>query len=247
MRVAAVIPARYESTRFPGKPLALIHSKPMIQWVYERTMKAELVDQVIVATDDRRIEKAVQQFGGQVKMTPNTCASGSDRVAVVAADLSADVIVNVQGDEPLIDPRAVDLVIRTLLSDEQAEMATLVRNVRNVQELTNPNTVRVIFDRNQRALYFSRAAIPYARDVNDLDQWIEKYTFYLHIGIYAYRRPFLLSYQDLPTSRLEGIEKLEQLRALENGHVIKIGVGNFDPICVDVPKDIERVEKELKK
>lgn len=245
MQVTAIIPARYASTRFPGKPLVPIKGKPMIQWVCERTARATLVDHVIVATDDERIEKTVRSFGGQVQMTPADCESGSDRAALVAADVSSDIIINVQGDEPLVQPEAIDLVIRTLIKDEQADMATLVRKASNVNELDDPNTVRVVFDHNQHALYFSRSVVPYVRDIDDHSEWLKAFPYYIQIGIYAYRRRFLINYSSLRESRLEKVEKLEQLRALENGHVIKIGIGDFSPICVDVPKDIDNVLKEL--
>ncbi|MDZ7722842.1 MAG: 3-deoxy-manno-octulosonate cytidylyltransferase [candidate division KSB1 bacterium] len=246
MQITAIIPARYASTRFPGKPLADIQGKPMIQWVYERTRRAEYVDQVIVATDDERIERVVQNFGGQVRMTPSDCASGSDRAAVVAAELSSDIIINVQGDEPLVEPQAVDLLAQTLAGDKQADMATLVCQASDVQDLENPNMVRVVFDHQHRALYFSRSIVPYARDIRERSDWLNAYPYYIHIGMYAYRRSFLLNYKHLRESKLEQVEKLEQLRALENGYTIKIGIGDFKPICVDVPDDLERVNKELK-
>lgn len=244
MQITAVIPARYQSTRFPGKPLAEIQGKPMIQWVYERTSRAELINQVIVATDDERIKDAVQHFGGIVRMTPEDCASGSDRAAIVAADLSADIIINVQGDEPLVQPKAVDLLARTLLQDEQADMATLVYKARSIQDLDNPNTVRVVFDHNQRALYFTRSVIPYARDL-ERSEWLNVFPYYIQVGMYAYRRPFLLNYNNLQDSLLEKTEKLEQLRALENGYTIKIGIGDFKPVCVDIPEDLERIKKAI--
>ncbi len=245
-KIIAIIPARYASTRFPGKPLALINGKPMIQWVYERTVKAHSVNDAIVATDDERIYNAVKSFG-RAEMTPKECATGSDRIAKVAEHIDADVVINVQGDEPLIDPQAVDLVADVLLSDENAEMATLVRKVQDPTDLTDPNHVRVVMDRNYRAMYFSRAVIPYARDVKDQSEWMMHYPYYLHIGIYAYRRQFLLKYESLPYSILEQVEKLEQLRALENGVTIKVGICDYQPMCVDVKEDIPKVEQRLRK
>jgi len=244
-KIVAIIPARYASTRFPGKPLALINDRPMIQWVYERTKQARSVHDVIVATDDERIYDTVNSFG-HAEMTSKECATGSDRIANVAENLDADIIVNVQGDEPLIDPDAVDLVAEVLQSDEQAQMATLVRKIEKTQDLTDPNHVRVVMDRNNRALYFSRAVIPYARDVENQNEWLMHYPYYVHIGIYAYRRHFLMQYENLPYSVLEQVEKLEQLRALENGVTIKVGICDYTPVCVDVKEDISKVEERLK-
>ena len=237
MSISVIIPARWASSRFPGKPLAMIAGKPMIQWVYERAKRAELVDEVIVATDDERILAAVHNFGGLGEMTPSELPSGTDRVAFVARKRTADVIINVQGDEPLIDPAAVDLAVTTLLSDEKAHMATLVRRLPLGADLDNPNKVRVVLDNFGRALYFSRAAVPYARDV-EKSLWPAKFPYYEHIGIYAYRRDFLFTFTELPPGPLEQIEKLEQLRALENGFIIKVGVSTFESVCVDVPNDV---------
>jgi 3-deoxy-manno-octulosonate cytidylyltransferase (CMP-KDO synthetase) len=245
-KMAAIIPARYASSRFPGKPLALIAGKPMIQRVYERARLAAGFDHLIVATDDQRIFDAVAAFGGRVMMTPVDLASGTDRVAWVARELDVDVVVNVQGDEPLIDPAALELVAATLLSDEEAVMATLARRVIDGEELLGHDTARVVIDTKQRALYFSRAAIPFVRDVRDVRAWAALYPYYDQIGIYAYRKPFLLSYAALPASRLEQAEKLEQLRALENGHIIKVGLCDFKPVCVDLPEHIAAVERRIK-
>jgi len=244
--IIAIIPARYASTRLPGKPLIDIAGKPMIQWVYERTAMAKNIDAVIVATDDERIFDTVVAFGGQAEMTPSDLASGTDRVAFVAENLSAHTIINVQGDEPLIDPQAVDLAADVLLKDDQAVMGTLVTKISNENDLTDENCVRVVFDRNHRALYFSRSVIPFARGIVPQKSWIDHIPYYLHIGIYSYRREFLLTYKDLPFSVLEQAEKLEQLRALENGYTIKVGVTDFHPVSVDVPQDIDKVQTKLK-
>jgi 3-deoxy-manno-octulosonate cytidylyltransferase (CMP-KDO synthetase) len=244
--IVAIIPARWASSRFPGKPLALIAGKPMIRWVYERTKMASMVDQVIVATDDQRIFDCVKSFGGNVVMTSHDLSSGTDRVAVVASDLDARIIVNVQGDEPLIEPDAVDLVAKTLQDDEEAMMATLARKVTDPIELDNFNTARIVLDSKQRALYFTRAVVPFARDIKDQKEWPSHYPYYDQIGIYAYRRNFLLDYHKLPFSILEQAEKLEQLRAVENGYKIKVGICNFQPICVDIPQHIELVETRLR-
>jgi 3-deoxy-manno-octulosonate cytidylyltransferase (CMP-KDO synthetase) len=245
-RKAVIIPARYASSRFPGKPLALIAGKPMIQWVYERARRAEGFDHLIVATDDARIAEVVAGFGGHAVMTPGDLASGTDRVAWVARDLDVEVVVNLQGDEPLIDPAALELVAATLLSDEQADMATLARRVEEGEELLGHDTARVVMDRRHRALYFSRAAIPFVRDVREVTSWAALYPYFDQIGIYAYRKSFLLGYAALPASPLEQAEKLEQLRALENGHIIKVGLCDFRPICVDLPEHIAAVERRIK-
>ena len=220
MNVVAIIPARWASSRFPGKPLALIAGKPMIQWVYERTRQAETLTDIIVATDDDRIVDAVTAFGGRAVMTPSELPSGTDRAAFVARELDVDAVINVQGDEPLIDPHAIDVLTETLLSETTTRMATLVRKITEANEVDNPNIVRVVIDNNNDALYFSRAAVPYARDI-EKESWVDHYTYYDHIGIYAYRKDFLLQLTELPISMLEQAEKLEQLRVLENGYKIK--------------------------
>lgn len=245
--IVTVIPARWASSRFPGKPLAPIAGKPMIQWVYERASQASLVQDTIVATDDERIYEAVTAFGGHVQMTPNDLTSGTDRVAYVAKELEADVVINVQGDEPLIDPEAVDQVAETLLSDDNAVMGTLARKITDGRELDNYNMARVVLNSEQHAMYFSRAVIPYARDIEDKSTWVDHFPYYGHIGIYSYHRDFLLRYEHLPISVLEQAEKLEQLRALENGFIIKVGLCEFEPICVDIPEHIKLVEQRIEK
>ncbi len=244
--VVAIIPARWASSRFPGKPLAPIAGKPMIQWVYERTKLAPILDRVVVATDDQRIYDCVKSFAGNVVMTPTDLASGTDRVALVARDLDAQVVVNVQGDEPLIEPEAIDLLAKTLKGDKEAVMATLARKVTDPAELDNFNTARIVLDRKQRALYFTRAVVPFARDLPDKKDWPAHFPYYDQIGIYAYRRDFLLNYHALPFSILEQAEKLEQLRAIENGYKIAVGICDLRPICVDIPEHIELVENRLR-
>lgn len=243
---AVIIPARFASSRFPGKPLALIAGKPMIQRVYERAGQAQGFDHLIVATDDARIYDTVAGFGGRVVMTPGDLASGTDRVAWVARGLDVEVVVNLQGDEPLIDPAALELVAETLLSDSRAQMATLARPVTDGEELLGHDTARVVLNREGHALYFSRAVIPYMRDGGEVGQWAARHIYFDQIGIYAYRKPFLLNYAALPASPLEQAEKLEQLRALENGYTIKVGLCNFKPVCVDLPEHIAAVEGRLK-
>ncbi|MBN1480612.1 3-deoxy-manno-octulosonate cytidylyltransferase [candidate division KSB1 bacterium] len=243
-KIAALIPARWASSRFPGKPVVPIAGKPMIQWVYERTKLATSISDVLVATDDERILHAVKKFGGTAVMTPSALPSGTDRVAYVAKDLDVDAVINVQGDEPLIDPKAIDVLAQTLLADSSTRMATLARKITETSELNDPNIVKVVVDNNNYALYFSRAVVPYARDV-EKNAWLLHFPYYDHIGIYAYRKEFLLELTELPISMLEQAEKLEQLRVLENGYKIKIGYVDAQPICVDVPEDVIRVERRI--
>ncbi len=244
-KVVAIIPARWASSRFPGKPLAPIAGKPMIQWVYERTSLASTLADVLIATDDDRIVQAVKAFGGNAVKTPSDLPSGTDRVAHVARHLDVDAVINVQGDEPLIDPHAIDVLVKTLLAEQSTKMATLVRKISDAETLDNPNTVRVVLDHNHNALYFSRAAIPFARGI-DKDQWVLHFPYYDHIGIYAYRKEFLLELTELPISMLEQAEKLEQLRVLENGFKIKVAIVDVQPVGVDVPADVKRVEQRIK-
>ena len=243
MSVSVVIPARYASTRFPGKPLADLCGKPMIQWVYERSSSCDLVDRVIVATDDDRIAEAVRTFGGDVAMTRADHATGTDRLAEVAEHLVDDLIVNVQGDEPLIDPAMIEAAIAPMLADKSIPMGTLKTPLTCLEEYNNPNVVKVVTDLNGFALYFSRAAIPFPRDfASDLDhRWPELATA-KHVGLYAYRRDFLLQYPKLPATPLESQECLEQLRALEHGYRIKVAATDLVGQGVDTPEDLERVK-----
>lgn len=247
MRAVGIIPARWESSRFPGKPLADIAGKPMIQWVYEQAQRAALLSQVIVATDDGRIEEAVRAFGGVVVMTPRRVASGTDRVALVARDMPVEVVVNIQGDEPLIEPDSIDQAVRLLIDDPEAVVGTLAREVTSAEELVDPNTARVVMDRKGYALYFSRAAIPFVRDCSSPGEWLRQTTFYNHIGLYVFRRSFLLKYASLPQTPLEQAENLEQLRILEHGFRIRVGITNSVPLCVDTPADLERVREEVRR
>jgi len=193
-RVIAVIPARYASQRLPAKPLVDLLGKSMIQRVYERVSLASLPSSVVVATDDERIADAVRKFGGEVKMTSSDIKSGSDRVAAVAQKLPGEIYVNVQGDEPLIAPEMVDEAVRVLLDDPTAQVGTLVRRIESADDLVNPAVVKVVMSSMHNALYFSRAAIPVVRDIDDKALWLNKHTFYKHVGIYVFRRDFLLSY-----------------------------------------------------
>jgi len=244
MRVTAVIPARYASTRFPGKPLADILGKPMVQWAYERTARSATVDRVIVATDDERIASAVKGFGGDVQMTRADHPTGTDRLAEVADRLDTDLVVNVQGDEPLVDPRMIDLAVEPLLRDPAIPMVTLKTPLASVEEYRNPNVVKVVTDLHGFALYFSRAPIPHPRDFEgDLQEHLCRVRPCKHIGLYVYRRDFLLAYPALPATPLEELEKLEQLRALEHGHRIRVVETDLTSQGVDTPEDLEAVRK----
>jgi 3-deoxy-manno-octulosonate cytidylyltransferase (CMP-KDO synthetase) len=236
MKILGVIPARYGSTRFPGKPLALIKGKPMIQHVYQRCLRARLLDEVAVATDDRRIFDCVEGFGGRAVMTSESHQSGSDRIAEVIRKPGYQgygIVINIQGDEPLIDPRAIDRLAGAMLSDPKLQMATLAGSFRDPKDLRSHNTVKIACDEQGLALYFSRSVIPFDRDNKSGLQ-----TYLKHIGIYAYRRKTLTDFVGWPQSRLEKTEKLEQLRALENGVRIKIIKTSYIPVAVDAPGDI---------
>jgi len=251
MRVTAVIPARYASTRFEGKALVDIMGKPMVQHVYERTCRAALVSEVIVATDDPRIEAAVKAFGGRVEMTSISHETGTDRLAEVAERIDSEIIVNVQGDEPLIEPAMIDEAIRPLIDDETIVMGTLKSRVRNLHDFLSPNVVKVITDFNGFALYFSRSPLPFFRDKwNDLkDEAFAsgRLLCYKHVGMYVYRRDFLIRFAGMPQTYLECAEKLEQLRVLENGYRIKVVETEHESIGVDSPPDLEKVIEKLRK
>jgi 3-deoxy-manno-octulosonate cytidylyltransferase (CMP-KDO synthetase) len=222
MKTAVVIPARYASTRLPGKPLLRETGKYLVQHVYERASQVQGVDQVIVATDDMRIAAAVRGFGGRVEMTRRDHASGGDRVAEVARRLDADCVVNLQGDEPLIEPSAIETLIR-LIDETDADMATLAAPLQSAEQWRNPNCVKVVCDATGQALYFSRSPIPFVRD-GQPDFSARPPRFLQHLGIYAYRRRFLLTLADMPPHALEHLEKLEQLRVLAHGRRIQVGV-----------------------
>ncbi|MEW6379419.1 MAG: 3-deoxy-manno-octulosonate cytidylyltransferase [bacterium] len=245
MRIAAIIPARYQSSRFPGKPLAPILGKPMIQYVYERSSAASLIDEIWVATDDQRIYERVRSFGGQVMLTSPDHESGTERVAEAAQRIDADVVINVQGDEPLIRPEAIDLLARAMAEDQQAPMATLKRKIQREPDADNPNCVKVVTDRQGFALYFSRSPIPCIRDRYAPHDTQAAFFTYQHVGIYAYRKDFLLQIPLLPPSILEQAEKLEQLRVLESGYRIKVIETDYESYGVDMPEDISRIEELL--
>jgi 3-deoxy-manno-octulosonate cytidylyltransferase (CMP-KDO synthetase) len=245
-KVIGVIPARYSSTRFPGKPLVDILGKPMIQWVYENAMGSKLLDFLIVATDDERIYNVVKSFGGNVIMTPSDIQTGTDRVAYVLNEFDADIVANIQGDEPLLTSEMIDRAIEPFLNSEKVDISTLAVKINDVDLIFNPNVVKVVFDKDKIALYFSRSPIPFCRDAKNEKDWLRLGNFYKHIGLYVYSRESLLKFVSLRRSSLEEIEKLEQLRALENGFRIKVVISESDTIGVDTPEDVEKVVAFLK-
>jgi 3-deoxy-manno-octulosonate cytidylyltransferase (CMP-KDO synthetase) len=243
MKILGIIPARFSSTRFPGKPLAPIAGKTLIQRVIEQCKKAQRLSDVIVATDDRRIQEAVQSFC-RVEMTSPNHPSGSDRIAEVAARCACDGVVNIQGDEPLIDPAVIDAVVHGL---EKNAMTTAATAIRNTEELESSNVVKVVVNVAGQALYFSRRTIPFVRDAasSSLAEQLAAFPFLKHLGIYGYQRETLLRLVQFPMSSLERAERLEQLRAIENGIQIAVVRVDYDSVGVDVPEDVMRVEKLL--
>jgi len=240
--ILCVIPVRYGSTRFPGKPLAKILDKPMVQWVWENAKKVKIIDRVIIATDDDRIFQTAKNFGAEVIMTDKNCKSGTDRVSEVAKKIKCSIVVNLQGDEPLISSKTIEITIKELLKDKKAVVSTPVCRVYDKKELNDPNFVKVVFDKNKYAMYFSRVIIPFIAHHSSLRK---NFPFYKHIGLYVYRKNFLEKFSKMGESQLEKIEKLEQLRILENGYKIKVVVVNDRTIPVDNPEDIKKVEREL--
>jgi len=251
MKITAVIPARYASTRFPGKALADIGGKPMIQHVYERTCRASLVSRVIVATDDQRIADVVTRIGGEVIMTSVGHETGTDRLAEVALGLDSDLVVNVQGDEPLIDPSMIDQAIEPFLGDPDLQMGTLKTRVLCLHDFLSPNVVKVVTDVNGFALYFSRSPLPFFRDkwkdLKDDSFASGRMLCYKHIGLYVYRRRFLLEFAAMTPTFLEISEKLEQLRAIENGVRIRVVETEFTSIGVDTPEDLNKAQEHYRK
>lgn len=243
-KIIAIIPARYHSSRFKGKPLAKICGKPMIQHVVERAMQVPLLSQVVVATDDERIAQAVAAFGGTFVMTKTNHASGTDRLAEAADILGLadqDVVINIQGDQPLYPPQIIEQMVRPLIKDPELPMSTLIYKIIRQEEIHNPNHVKTVFDHQNRALYFSRAPIPFQRDFDKSSQSI----YYKHLGFYAYRKKFLQTFVRLPEGQWERLEKLEQLRALEYGYTIQVVLTEYDSLEVDTPEDALRVEQIL--
>jgi 3-deoxy-manno-octulosonate cytidylyltransferase (CMP-KDO synthetase) len=240
-KVVIVIPARYGSTRLPGKPLVSLVGKPMIQRVYERAKLARRASQVIVATDDERIVKAVEGFGGEARMTRADHRTGTERVAEVAAHVAGDIFVNVQGDEPLLDPAAVDTAVDSLLEEPAAAISTVATPIKRPADIMDPNVVKTVLDFDGNALYFSRAPIPWVRDTasKTLVRHLK------HLGLYVFQREALLEYPTLPQGDAERVEQLEQLRWMENGWKIRVAEVPHDAVSVDVPEDVARVEKLL--
>jgi 3-deoxy-manno-octulosonate cytidylyltransferase (CMP-KDO synthetase) len=241
MGCAIIIPARYQSSRFPGKVLAPLAGRPMIQHVWERATAVPGVDRVVVATDDARVAAAAKHFGADVMMTSDACQSGTDRVAEAAASMSCEIIVNLQGDLPLIPPRLIVAARQPLLDDPSVAMSTLKRPMNRQEELRSSNTVKVVTDRNGDALYFSRAPIPMARDARPGDA-LPSGVYFHHLGLYVYRKSFLTAFAALPPGRLEQIEQLEQLRALEYGYRIRVVEVDEGTVEVNAPDDLVTAE-----
>jgi len=242
MEAIGVIPARYSSARFSGKVLIDICGKPMVWHVWEQAKKALLLDEVIIACDDERVFKVASDFGANCVMTAKGHLSGSDRITEVVSSIDVKIVVNIQADEPLIKALMIDSLVEALLRDNSIYMATLIKQIEDIHEISDPNIVKVVADNNNFALYFSRAPIPYkARESK------QRPLYYKHIGIYAYTKDFLFTYKSIPSSSLEYAERLEQLRVLQEGFRIKLIETKFDTIGVDTPKDLERVERILAK
>ena len=241
-KVLAIIPARHASVRFPGKPLTSIAGRPMIQHVVDRVRGATLVSRVVVATDEESIKSAVEAFGGEAILTRRDHRTGTDRVAEVASHLAAEIYVNVQGDEPLIDPGTVDAVVSAMIEDESVQVATPCTMISLSSDIMDPNVVKVVRDFEGNALYFSRAPIPWVRDTGETvvaQHW-------KHLGLYAFRHDALVEFPTLPPGDLERLEQLEQLRWLENGFRIRVVETDYDAVSVDVPGDVARVEQLLR-
>ena len=247
MRVLAIIPARYASTRFPAKPLALLGDKPIVQRVYEQV--AKVVERVVVATDDERIYNTVAGFGGEVVMTSPNHKSGTDRCAEAYEKLGceADIVINIQGDEPFVAPEQIEALVGCF-DNEEVDIATLVKPFSaedSIEVLENPNSPKVVINRENEALYFSRSVVPYLRGM-ERSEWLKHHTFYKHIGIYAFRAKVLNEVTSLEQTPLEKAESLEQLRWLESGYKIKVGITDIETIGIDTPEDLERAELFLK-
>ncbi|HUL44021.1 MAG TPA: 3-deoxy-manno-octulosonate cytidylyltransferase [Bacteroidota bacterium] len=248
VKVIGIIPARYGSTRLKAKPLADICGKPMIQHVAERARKARCLSDVLVATDDERVVAAVKNFGGHAVMTPQELRSGTDRIAFAAKGLAgADLIVNIQGDEPLIAPEMIDATVEPLLRDASIRAGTAAKQLSSEEELRNPSIVKVVMDSAGNALYFSRSPIPYLRDGGGDKSWTSIHTYYKHFGIYVFRREFLIEFSGWSESALEKAERLEQLRILEHGVAIRVTLTDCESVAVDTPEDLEMVRSILRK
>ena len=244
MNFTAIIPARYASTRFPGKPLALLGNKPVIQHVYEQT--SSVLSEVWVATDDDRIREAVKKFGGRVVMTRADHKSGTDRIEEAAekTGTQADVIINIQGDEPFVQPSQIKTLMQ-LFDNADTQIGTLGKHFENIEAVNNPNSPKIVTDKQGFALYFSRSVIPYIRGAQD-NEWLSHFPFLKHLGLYAYRREVLREVTQLPQTPLELAESLEQLRWLENGYRIRVGLTDVETVGIDTPADLERAEEFLR-
>jgi len=238
-KVLAVIPARYASSRFPGKIIAPVAGKPVVYLTYLRAIQAKLISEALIAADDERVVEALRPYDVRVVMTRNDHPSGTDRIAEVAANSDADIIVNVQGDEPLIDPKTIDETIQPLLDQPDVCMSTARNLIVDPEQIDNPNVVKVVCDARGHALYFSRCAIPFIRDA--ADRAAAPPCYWQHVGLYVYRRDFLLRFAKMPQTPLEKLEKLEQLRVLENGFMIAVVDTEYDSVGVDTPEDLEKV------
>jgi len=243
MDVIGVIPARFSSTRFEGKVLVKILGKPMIQHVWERAKQAKALDELIIACDDELVANTARDFGANVVMTSKEHTCGTDRIAEVVNPLDVKIVINIQADEPLIHPMMINSVARALLEDRNLSMATLMKKIEDPLLIDDPHTVKVVVDKNNFALYFSRSPIPYRAHNSE----VQTPDYFKHIGLYGYTKDFLFTYKNLPASGLEKIEKLEQLRVLEEGFPIKVIETNFDTIGVDTPEDLEKVKIYLEK
>lgn len=241
MKAIGVIPARYDSKRFPAKVLVDICGKTMLQHVWERAKKAKLLDDLIIACDDQRIEDAAKKFGAKVVMTSKDHSSGTERIVEAVNSIDVETIVNIQADEPLIHPIMIDSIVDAFSVDQAVKMVTLRKKINDLKELDCPHVVKVIVDRDNFAIYFSRSPIPHRA----FDSQVQDPDYFKHIGIYGYSKDFLFTYKNLPVSNLERIEKLEQLRVLEAGFKIKVIETNVDSIGVDTPEDLEKIKKHL--
>ena len=241
--ILAVIPARFASQRFPGKVIAELAGKPLVVHTYERTIQAKCISRALIATDDEKVVDALAPYDIEVVMTSPHHPSGTDRIAEVARTSTADIIVNVQGDEPMLDPITIERAVDAMVKNPTLSMATAKHAITKAEDIQDPNVVKVVTDKNGMALYFSRSPIPHMRDINA--QTPDHPVYWQHIGLYVFRRSFLLDYADMAPTELEGLEKLEQLRALENGHKIAVVETDFKTIGVDTPGDLERVRKLL--
>ena len=249
MKFIGIIPARFESSRFPGKPLALISGKPMIQHVYENASKANSLDELIVATDDQRIFDRVLNFGGKVMMTSKNHQSGTDRCNEVLQSLNIDgqyfdVAINIQGDEPFLNPKQIESVIQSFKDDAKIKIATLIKKIHQSEELFNPNVVKAVVNHVREAIYFSRSPIPFMRDFEP-NQWINHHSYFKHIGIYGYRSDVLKKICELKKSQLEKSENLEQLRWIENGYKIKTNLTTIENQAIDRPEDLKNFTNKI--